>query len=256
MEVEQSEASQKIIDRWNTQPLFKPSWDAFVRVWPQMIAGSLIMVAIGAVSALIDFVFSEEEGVRLFFNIVSFVFQAVIQLGLYQISLKGVVGIDASMSDLFDRWKDAGKYLFSCLMLGVMMGFIYLAVAIFLPVLLRDHKLLAFLALVGPAFYMFVRFGLFGYFMVDQDMGPFAALKSSYVYTADCQARVMISVALMAAVVFAGALLFGVGLVVAVPLSLTILARTYRDVVVNCQGLSLVQSSTENGRRGDQPDVF
>ena len=255
MEVEQSEASRKIIDQWNTQPLLNPSWDAFVRVWPQMVAGMLIMVAIGAVSAVVDFIFSDAEGVRLFFKIVFFVFQAVVQLGLYQISLKGILGVEATMSDLFDRWKDAGKYLFSCLMLGIMMGFIYLAVALFLPVLVRDYKLLAFLVLVGPAFYMIVRFGLFGYFMIDQEMGPFASLKSSWVYTADCQARVMINVALMGAVILAGALLFGVGLVVAVPLAHTILARTYRDVVVNCQGLSMVQSSTENGRRGDQPEV-
>lgn len=150
-------------------------------------------------------------------GLVSLLFSAlglVLELGAINLILHLVDGKKADIKDL---------YTYPNLLMKVLKMFV--------------GSILAGIAVVGglillvvPGIYVAVRLQFFMYYLVDKDLGIIDALKASWNVTKGGLVNLFLFDVLLVLINFVGALLFGLGLLITVPLSCTAMTLLYRKV--------------------------
>jgi len=84
--------------------------------------------------------------------------------------------------------------------------------------------------LIVPGIYLAIRFGYYGYFIVDEEVGPIEAFKKSSDLTEGVRMDLFLLFALLIGLNIVGALVLLVGLLVTVPLSQLICAYVFRHL--------------------------
>ncbi|MBI4411734.1 MAG: hypothetical protein HY541_04555 [Deltaproteobacteria bacterium] len=269
--MDENKNSRRIISYWKSQSLFRSAWNAFRRTWPQLIAGQIVLAIIffaGGVTGYFFFFkfFPSKIAPLVFLGLFFLFFLSLIFLGMSKIAVKGVVEMKASIGDLFGGWRDAWKYMTALLVytvISVVINFVISLVIFFFGRFVLGFMLgtaswwIFIFILTWPFLYQLIRFGFFPYFIADQGMGPFEALKASYAGTADYKWAVTISWLMVLGISLANGLIPVVGSFasaffphavparisihfvsvvcsfVAVALSNTILARTYVSLMLD-----------------------
>lgn len=85
--------------------------------------------------------------------------------------------------------------------------------------------------LVVPGIIWAVKFQFFGYFIIDKGLGPITALKKSSAITQGVKGRLLLFDILLGLINLAGALVFLVGLLVAIPITMMAMAFVYRNLL-------------------------
>ncbi len=136
----------------------------------------------------------------------------VIQIGTYNFMLKVVDGKAATIKDLYS-YKDMTMKILRNIVAGIIVGVIVGIGLIFLII---------------PGIYLGIRLMFFTYYIVDKDAGVMDSIKMSWELTRNGVINLFFLSILFLIVNFIGALLFGIGLAITVPLTFLATATLYR----------------------------
>lgn len=151
------------------------------------------------------------ELLPIFFSIglISLVVSVILKLGLIKVFLNLVDGGRPTFNDLWSTARYLPEYFGAVLLMAM-------------PVII------GFALFVIPGFYLYVRWQFFSILIIDKNLGPIEALKESWRLTRGRALDMFLAFALMTALVLAGSLAVGIGLIVTLPLSFIFLANLYR----------------------------
>ena len=171
-------------------------------------------------------------------DIIQIIINLVLSIGLIKISLKFVDGAKPKMSDLYQNISAlmVAKYLIASLLSGLASVAAAIPGLALLFILLATTKsyLLSFLAgllviLIGVV-YVQLRLGQFKYAIVDRNAKIIESLKYSWSITKGNVAKLLLFTIEVAGVVILGFLVFGIGLLWAIPTVLVASAHAYRQL--------------------------
>lgn len=144
--------------------------------------------------------------VKWIVNIAFWVLGAVFAIGQFRVLLLLLAGKKPEYADLFREGKLIVSYWIGSLLYGLLV-------------------IVGFMLLIIPGIILATRLQFWTYIMVNKQCGPVAALKESWRITRGSVINIMLFNFLIVCVVFLGVLALGVGVFVAIPV--TLLATTF-----------------------------
>jgi uncharacterized membrane protein len=153
------------------------------------------------------------------FGLASLVIGQVVAIGLTRISLRVCDGQQPEYSDLYNGLPLFFKYLLASILYGLIVAG-------------------GLVLLIVPGIMWAVRFGLFGFAVVDQKAGPVEALRRSSALTQGARWNLFVFGLMLFGIVVLGALAFVVGLFLAVPTALVAAAYVYRRLLAQASGVA------------------
>ncbi len=193
--------------------------------WDQLNKNFKLFLIVGIVMGLVSFLPSllagqlGQEPIRLgVLNIVSWILQAFVAIGLLRISLKlsadqpAAAGKPAVFKDLWS----GGPWFFKYFMGSILYGAVVAIGLIFLII---------------PGVILAVRLKFYDYLIVDQGLNPIEALKRSWVMTKNHTWDILVLLFVLMLLNFIGSLIVFVGLIVTVPISVMATVMVYRKLV-------------------------
>ncbi|MBI3576475.1 hypothetical protein HY086_00325 [Candidatus Gottesmanbacteria bacterium] len=191
------------------------AWRLFRIHWKLLVVVSLINLLLGLIYPAIKPILSGKDLVsqigNAFAALVLYLLQALTYMGMLTISIKLANGQTATVSMVFGEYRKLIQYIL----------LLFLLVACTLP---------AFLLLIIPGIYVGIRLQFAMYALVDKGSGPMAAVKESWAITKSSVKKLFMLDLIVASLSLLGALTFGVGMLVTIPLSLLALATVYRTL--------------------------
>lgn len=140
--------------------------------------------------------------------------QLILSLGLFRITLSIVAGQSPRIEQLYQDYRLVGRYIVSSMVYG-------LAVTVGLVLL------------IIPGIIIMLRYQMYAYALVDKQLGPLAALKFSATITRGNLWRLVGLYLVLYLINIAGLLVFGVGLLITIPLTMVAQAAVYRQLVLH-----------------------
>lgn len=134
-----------------------------------------------------------------------------IQMGLINSALLITTGIKPEFNQLYSNDRYFGSYLVSTILFNLMV-------------------MVGFILLIIPGVYLAVRYILFSYFVLDKEMRPIESLEAAAKATQGKRGFLFLLLLVLLLLNAAGALLFGIGLFVTIPISVLSLAIVYRKL--------------------------
>lgn len=164
-------------------------------------------------SQLADSLKSDQEGLAGIIMLIAWVLQIGLSLGTYTIVLRTVTGHKPEYKELFSRFEPPLmlKYFVSSLLVGVIV-------------------LIGLLLLIIPGFIFAIRLGFFSYLMIDKKLGPVEAIKESWNMTKGHLKELSSLMLFLIGINILGFALFGIGLVLTVPLSMLASGYAYHKL--------------------------
>lgn len=147
----------------------------------------------------------------IIFSIAGMIISSMVQMGLIKVSLKFCEGTKGKLDDLLSNFH-------------LVLNFIAGSVLYFL---ITVGGLILFIV---PGIVWGVKYSLFVYFIVDEELGPIEAIKASGRATEDAKMDLFLFGFLIVLMNLAGALLFIIGLFITVPISMVAYAYIYREL--------------------------
>lgn len=169
----------------------------------------LVVTAVSAASDAILQSLTGGNGMLFAFNVLAFVINTILSMGMLLVALRIHDDIDTGFADLLEPVPLFWKYVFTTLLSAVLFG-------------------IGFLLFIIPGIILELSFLMALYVVIDKELGPIQALKHSYHLTKGHRLNLFLFVALLTVLNTAGLLLFGFGLLVTVPVSLLSLVWVYR----------------------------
>jgi hypothetical protein len=186
-------------------------WNKFTANLGQILIAVIVLVAIQIVVQLLSYLISDALLLRWAFSLAAWVLSMIVGAGLVRAALDITEG----------RQVDAAKILTPNKLGEVIVASLLTGIATFIGLIAC--------VLPGLAIMFFTSFTLF--FLMDrQEMGAIDAIKASFEFTKDNAGSVIVWFLLALATWIVGAVLCGVGLVVAIPVVLIGTAYTYRTL--------------------------
>lgn len=223
---------------------------ALSRAWqlyktrPMLLIGLLIiMVVLSAASGVVEELLGASSSAV---SLVFWVLQTVLSIGLIRVSLKLIDNKPAGFKDVFslESYRDEGKdlakifirYVGASLALliivgiipAVLLGILALASGGSLLNMGWDQLLVGIIVIAVLTFLISIPFQLFGYALVDRNVGPIESLKESWRITKGHWLALLGLNIVVVALIVLGFFAAFVGLFIAVPLSWLAYAYVYR----------------------------
>lgn len=180
----------------------------------------LLLIIVGLLFTLPDIIAKQlrKENPLLGFiiDILSFVLNILISIGLVKISLRFCDGEKGKFSDLFSCYPLFFRYLFGSILYGLIILF-------------------GLILLIIPGIIFTIQFFFYDYFIVDKKIGPIEALKRSLAITKGIKWDLFAFILLLGAINFLGALAFFVGLFITIPITIIAEAFVYRKLLTQTE---------------------
>lgn len=145
-------------------------------------------------------------------RIVAWAAEMVIGIGLIKIAIDFATNRTPDYKDIYLHYKLFWKYLAASILYGLII-------------------LGGFILLVIPGIYFAIKYYFVLYLVVDKNMGPIEALKKSGKITQNVMLELLYLVVALIVLNIAGFLLFGIGLLVTIPISMVATAHIYKKLV-------------------------
>ncbi len=177
---------------------------------PVIIIITLIALGFGLVPNNIT-IGEQTSAPNLIFDILIWIIEIVVAIGIIQISLNLVDNKPAGISDLRTGYKLIIKYILTAILVSLIV-------------------VAGLMLLVIPGIIFAVRLQFAPYLVVDKGLGPVAAVRGSWEMTGGSARRILMLDLVMGLITALGAIVFGVGLLVAAPVSAIAAAFVYRKL--------------------------
>lgn len=159
-----------------------------------------------------------DESFLLLFVWLAYIFiDAVVAMGIISVCLKFVDHQQGTFDDYFSPIHLFTKYLPGSILYGLI-------------------AMVGFLLLVIPGIIWLIKFGFFGYLIVDKQLGPIEALKGSSRITKGFKIDIFLLGLVIIGINALGALALGVGLLITLPISGLAFAHVYRSLETRAYG--------------------
>ncbi|MEJ2722265.1 MAG: hypothetical protein P8181_14190 [bacterium] len=136
---------------------------------------------------------------------------AIVELGVVSVALKLVDHGKAVFDDLFSQFGVFFKFLITFILYSAMVG-------------------VGLVFLIVPGVYLAIKFGFFGFAIIDDELEPLDALRASSRLTDGVKLDLFMFYLAVALVLFAGLILLVVGVYIAWPVTQVAIAHVYRDL--------------------------
>lgn len=153
-----------------------------------------------------------ESALAAILSLVFLIFFLILQLGSYNLILKVVDHKTPTLKDLY-TYPDMAMKIVRNIVAGIIVGFIVLG---------------GLLLFVIPGIYLAVRLMFYTYYIVDKDAGIMDSIQRSWKLTQGGVINLFLLGVLFVIINFIGALFFGIGLAVTLPLTFLATAILYR----------------------------
>ena len=185
-------------------------WDAFTSLVGFFIGLFLLLVILAAIP---QFAIRQQTGwLAIFLIIINQLFQLFLLVGMIKISLTLADADNPKIGDLFSGGP-------------VFVPYVLASIAFYL------FTLAGFVLLIVPGIILSVMFQFYGYFIVDNNMGPVEALKASAALTKGIRWKLLGFGLVVLLLNIAGILLLVVGSFVTAPVSWVAVAFVYRKLL-------------------------
>ncbi len=145
------------------------------------------------------------------FHLILWFITIIARMGLYHSALLITSGQKPGYDQLYKNWRMAYSWIVSSFFFGAMV-------------------LAGLILFIVPGLYLWARYGFYFFFVLDKESGPIEALSQSAEATEGIRWQVFLLFLACAGLNILGALCFGVGLLVTVPITLLALAIVYRKI--------------------------
>lgn len=190
-------------------PLAKKYLGTFVGI---LLVQQILVNLPSIITGVLQFVYKlpEEEPISSSLNfLVTTAISIILQAGLVAIALKTIAGGTPRVADLFSQMRFFWRYLGASILYGLIV-------------------LGGFLLLIVPGVIWFLKFSLWPYFLVDQNVGVIESLKLSARATKGYKPSLFVLYIYLGAVNFLGIVALFVGLFFTAPITLLAIAWVYR----------------------------
>jgi uncharacterized membrane protein len=191
--------------------IIKEAWELFKK----NLNVILIVIGVYFVYYLAQYLVNYVFGQTILASLISIIFMLlflVIQLGAYNVMLRVVDGKGATFKDLY-TYPDAAMKVIRNIVAGFIVGVIVIG---------------GLILFVIPGIYLGIRLMFFTYYIVDKNAGIMDSIKMSWELTRSAVINLFLFSLLLVFLNFLGALLFGIGLAVTIPLTFLATALLYR----------------------------
>jgi hypothetical protein len=190
---------------------WKYGWDKFVANVGQVLIAVLVLFAVNVGLSILGRLVSDSLIVTWVFSLISWIISMIIAAGIVRFALDITVGKELNAATLLTPHK-LGEVIVASLIVGIL-TFVGLILCV----------------IPGLLVMFFTSFTL--YFLMDKpELGAIDAIKASFDFTKANAGTVIVWFLLSIATWFVGALLCGVGLIVAIPVVLIGTAYTYKTL--------------------------
>lgn len=187
------------------------SWKKFKENWKFLVVLSLIYVGIRFIEGILEKSVQKGSPESFGVSLLVAVFNVFIAIGMVRIFLNISRGGQSHFKEIFGGMKYFWKFVGASI--------IYLLIV-----------LVGYLLLIIPGIIWQYKYGLFSYLIVDKDMKPMEAIRESGRLMQGNKWKLFFLQLLMIAVIIIGALLLGVGMLVAIPVVTLMSVYFYRIV--------------------------
>jgi uncharacterized membrane protein len=212
--------------KFSTDEAIQFGWNAAKRNIGFFVILLIVVVLAQAIPSQVQTATKETAPFLSFlFALVSLAVGQIIAMGLTRISLKFADSQPATLSDLY---ADLSRF-FSFLFAGILYVLIVTA---------------GLILLIVPGIMWAVRFGFYGYLVIDKGAGPMEAIRKSAEITQGARWQVFLLGILMFGILLLGAIALLIGLLWAIPTTLVAAAFVYRKLLDAAEGTATAGAST------------
>lgn len=224
----------------NFKSLWLSSWTTFKSTWKKIVPITIILGVFFVVLSLIQESVKEQGFLFFIVAIAGFVFRVLITLGFLGICLRAVRGQDFSWNDITEKSNKFFTYIGSSIVAGLYMVLSFVPSIVLFSIFATLTGTLSFIVLllaivlsVLSFWFVFTRLYFFQFFVVDNEMKIMDVIKTTWKSTRGKNLQVFLLILSLSAFNILGMLIFFVGLVITVPLSVLILANFYLSIYGN-----------------------
>lgn len=179
----------------NIKKIFIISWSTFKANAKSLLFIMLVYVGIRIFQALLQGMADENSVTKALLAIFFAIINIIIGIGVVQVFLKISRGVKVKTREIIGDRRYFWRFVGGSLLYGLIV-------------------LLGYLLLIIPGIIWQYKYGLFSYLIIDKDMGPMQALKESGRLMYGYKWKLFLMQLFMIAVIIAGLLLLGVGVLV------------------------------------------
>lgn len=179
--------------------------------------GTIIVVAVGAplLVSILSSVLEKALGdspLKVAVNLATLALSLIVSLGAKRITLDLVDGKDAQIGDLFSQTKLFWKFLIASILYGLVL-------------------VVGFILLIIPGIYFSLKYGFFGYVLVDHpELSATESLSESAHLTEGIKLELFFFTLVLMGINILGLIVFGIGLLYTLPVSVMAYTALYRSL--------------------------
>lgn len=197
--------------RFSINEAFRFGWEAFKKNFWFLTAILLVLFVISSISNYALRISEHAPFLGGLINLVAVIFGIIVQMGIIKITLKFVDKGKPVFDDLFSEYKLFWRYLGASIIYGLIV-------------------LGGLILLIVPGIIWALKFQFYRYLIIDKKMGIKESLKKSGEMTEGAKWDLLLFWILVIGVNILGALAFGVGLIIAVPVTILASVFVYREL--------------------------
>lgn len=144
-------------------------------------------------------------------SIVSALLIILAKMGLYKSALLITSGVKPGFNQFYQNWRQFLSWVISNFLFALMFIF-------------------GLILFIIPGLYVLAKYGLFPYFLLDKDLGPLEALNRTGDATVNSRWKLFLLFMACLGLNILGIIVFGIGTLISVPVTLLALAFAYRQI--------------------------
>lgn len=189
----------------------KRGWDLFTKHWVTLLLLGVMFVILGAIQEMFDKDMYWFNPIAWIVMIASIIVQILVQIGATKLLLNIEDGREVELMSVFSHKNLFWKYIGASILCSVMI-------------------MVGLVLLIIPGLYLFSRFGFTLTALVDRNLGIKEAFKASSDMTEGMRLKVLGFVAVIILLNILGAIPFGLGLVISIPVTALAWMHVYRTL--------------------------
>jgi uncharacterized membrane protein len=213
--------------------LINQGWQSFKQHW-KLLLGALVLIWLaGVVLELIGVALESVPLLAFLMLLVSIAVSIILQIGLTQISLDLAYERPASIRQLIGDHTIALRYFGASIMYALIVAG-------------------GLILLIVPGIIWSIKYSQFRYLIVDKKVDAFESLSQSARLTDGHKMQLFWLWLLVILINLVGALAFMVGLLISIPVTVMVMAYTYKQLTAQKEGLTVPTPPTESEHAADE----
>jgi uncharacterized membrane protein len=222
---------------FSIKEVIRLSWQSFAAHAPLFLGTCMILLALDLAFGMATDRVGQQSVGGMVISIFSITVAVVVQLGLYRMWIDLVRGKEARIEQMFSEYEHSFRYFSATI--------VYALIVVIGCVLF-----------IVPGIIFAIKYGYYGYAMVDRKLGIQESLKLSATITHGAKWDILALWLSMCVLIAVSAIPFGLGLLVTVPMAMIMNAIVYNRLLVKSEQALPNSEATPSSLTTDAPVPF